>query len=299
LEILSYRKDGSSFWNAIRIAPVHDADGSIIAFVSILRDVTEERLREAQERQHQKLEALGQLAGGIAHEINNLLQPILTLGNLNLKRADLPSSIHEDFTDILSSARQCRDVVHAVLAFARKESAPSEPVRLDTAVESTLTFAQGVLPPSIQVRGHINGGSAVAMVGRTELTQVLMNLLTNAMDAMEGTGLITVTLENGQKDDRSCRLTVCDQGCGMDEPLQQRIFEPFFTTKPQGKGTGLGLSVVHGIVRSWGGSIAVHSAKGQGTRVEIVIPCTVGQAEPMPGVSKRATTAPLLAARTS
>lgn len=270
-EMINYRKDGAPFWNMVRLAPVLDPSGSTLAHVAVLWDTTEAHRHEAEELQRQKMEALGQLAGGIAHEINNLLQPVITLSNLNIGAPDLPAPVREDFADILSAGRQCRDVVGAVLAFARKEGAATRPLVLGDAVCRALSFARGVLPPAVIIDSRIGDREAIAMISATELTQVLMNLLTNAADAMDRSGTVTVTLDRLPAA-AGLRLTIGDEGCGMDERVRQRLFEPFFTTKPQGKGTGLGLAVVHGIVRGWRGSISVTSAPGRGTSFEITFP---------------------------
>ncbi|MGQ9370631.1 PAS domain-containing sensor histidine kinase [Azospirillum sp. A39] len=272
-ELLNYRKDGSAFRNRVRMAPVKDRQGRVVAHVSVLWDVTAERDREAEERQRQKLEALGQLAGGIAHEINNLLQPVVSLAGLNLRHPADPEVLRTDLSEILDCARQCREVVGAVLAFARRETTATAPLLLDEAVRAALSFVRRALPPSVTVEDAVAVTGAAALVGRTELTQVLTNLLTNAADAMDGRGTVTVALEAaGEPAAPAWRLSVRDRGCGMDAAEQQRVFEPFYTTKGPGKGTGLGLSMVHGIVRSWGGSITVESARGQGTTVAVMIP---------------------------
>lgn len=275
-EMINVRKDGASFWTMVRIAPVLDADGRALAHVAVLWDTTEVHRHSAEELQRQKMEALGRLAGGIAHEINNLLQPVITLSNLNLASADLPPPVREDFADILSAGRQCRDVVGAILAFARKDGTATQPLVLGDAVCRALGFARGVLPRTVQIESRIGDRESLAMIGATELTQVMMNLLTNAADAMGWTGTVTVTLDRLPAEEPAgpgrFHLTVGDQGCGMDERVRQRLFEPFFTTKPQGKGTGLGLAVVHGIVRGWRGAISVSSAVGKGTTFEITIP---------------------------
>ncbi len=275
-EMINVRKDGASFWNMVRIAPVFDADGRTLAHVAVLWDTTEVHRHSAEELQRQKMEALGQLAGGIAHEINNLLQPVITLSNLNLGSADLPAPVREDFADILSAGRQCRDVVGSILAFARKDGTATQPLVLGDAVCRALAFARGVLPRTVLIESRIDDRESLAMIGATELTQVLMNLLTNAADAMGWAGTVTLTLDRLSAECPAgpgrFHLTVGDQGCGMDERVRQRLFEPFFTTKPQGKGTGLGLAVVHGIVRGWRGTISVSSAVGKGTTFEITIP---------------------------
>lgn len=277
VEVVSYRKDGTTFLNRQHIAPVRDGKGHIFAHVAVIWDITDEREREREEHQRQRLESLGQLAGGIAHEINNLLQPIITLADLNLRDGALPTDergrlVAADLADILSAARQGREVVGAVLAFARSDSAAPSPdlIVVADAVASALTLARNALPRQIRLIAMVEADQARAPITQTELTQVLMNLLTNASDAMAGRGTITVRLAD---QDDQLSLTVSDHGSGMDEEARRRAFDPFYTTKPVGRGTGMGLAVVHGVVRRWTGKILVESQPDAGTTITVVIPC--------------------------
>jgi signal transduction histidine kinase len=257
--------------------------------VGTRRDVTLTRQQEKTEREREKLAALGQLAGGIAHEINNLLQPALTFPELicdRLPADDLES--REDLDMILASAKQARDIVRGILLYARKQDPAL--LRLDLAAETrtALDFIRKLLPPGISLRMENLHDGTMAAVNKTQLVQILTNLLVNAGDAMNGQGSIIVTLDEthpslaeasalGLATDRPYfTLTITDDGCGMDKAVESRIFEPFFTTKPIGRGTGLGLSVVYGILRSWGGAIAVTSALGQGTTFTLYIPTAPG-----------------------
>jgi len=224
--------------------------------------------------QRRKLEALGRHAAGVAHEVNNLLHPMITLSQRNLRVANLPADIREDLGDILAAGRQCRAVVGTLLAFARERCAAYEPLVFGEAVLRALDVARKVLPPSVTVASTIRERSASAHVHESEVTQVLVNLLSNAADAVDGAGTVTVSLDMVRGAAPHLRLSVSDRGAGMSEETRLRIFDPFFTTKPPGRGTGLGLALVQDIVHGWRGSIDVRSAEGGGTTIEIRVPVT-------------------------
>ncbi len=268
----------------------HTSDGGT---VGIHIDVTEARLREGAEREREKLAALGQLAGGVAHEINNLLQPAITLPEMvrdRLPPDDLES--REDLDCVVEGARKVREIVRNILLFARKEDPRLVPLDLAVELRAAIGFVRGLMPPSISVceenlEAHL--GCRVA-ANKTQLTQVLTNLLVNAAQATKGTGTVTVSVSTTQPTAEEASelsvepgrsylaVSVADTGSGMDAATQAHIFEPFFTTKPIGQGTGLGLSVVYGILRSWGGAIMVRSALGQGTTFILHVPL-IGVAE--------------------
>ncbi|HVJ53070.1 MAG TPA: PAS-domain containing protein [Aliidongia sp.] len=257
-------------------------DGGI---VGTRRDVTQTRHQERVEREREKLAALGQLAGGVAHEIANLLQPALILPELvrdRLAADDVES--REDLEIVLINVRQAREIVRGILLYARKE----EPalVQLDLAAEigAALAFIRPLVPPGVALRVESLPGGTMAAVNKTQLTQILTNLVVNAGHAMNGHGSVTVALGTASPAVDEAQtlgieagkpyltLSVTDDGCGMDASVQSHIFEPFFTTKPLGHGTGLGLSVVYGIMRSWGGAITVDSTPGRGTIFTLYIP---------------------------
>ena len=268
----------------LKVVERRTSDGGV---VGIRVDVTEARARDAVEREREKLAALGHLAGGVAHEINNLLQPALVLPGLvrdRLQPGDEES--RADLECVLDGVRKVREIVRNILLFARRE----EPVlaKLDLIDElcAALSFVRGLMPPSVTVREKgldPYRGCRVA-VNKTQLIQVLTNLLVNAAQATRGTGTVTVSAERIEPSaaaaDRMSiafgrpylSVAVADTGSGMDEATQARIFEPFFTTKPVGQGTGLGLSVVHGIMRSWNGAITVDSALGVGSTFTLYLP---------------------------
>jgi signal transduction histidine kinase len=237
----------------------------------------------------QKLEALGTLAGGVAHDLNNALVPVLSLSKLVLAKLEPDSREHLSVEMILAAGRRARDLVRQVLAFSRKTAADRKPVALDTLVDDVLRALRPSFPPGIAIEQRFSTVPPVA-ADRGQLEQVLSVLLSNAAQAItDGVGIITIELAG---DDRqltagppstgqgpSVRFTLRDTGCGMDAETKRRIFEPFFTTKEVGRGTGLGLAVVHGIVAAHGGQIAVESEPGVGTRFDIFLPCIAAKAD--------------------
>jgi len=268
----------------IQVDERRTADGGV---VGTRVDVTEVHKREAFEHDRQKLAALGQLAGGVAHEINNLLQPAIIFPEMiaeRLPETDIES--REDLASILDSARKARDVVKNILRYARKEELVLEPLDMIAEVEAALAFLRDLLPRTVAFEVSIGDGSCRPMVeaNKTQLTQVLTNLCVNATHAMQDRGTIAIAIAQCAPDQAEAArleiepgraymsLAVRDTGCGMDAETQARVFEPFFTTKPVGHGTGLGLSVAYGILRSWGGAIAVTSAPGQGATFTLYIP---------------------------
>ena len=260
------------------------SDGGVVA---IRTDVTVARKREASEREREKLAALGHLAGGVAHEINNLLQPAIIFPELLAERlpADDVES-REDLATILDSARKARDIVKNILRFARQEELALVPIDPIVEIAAALAFVRDLIPPTVTIQESVAHAPARCLVAanKTQLAQVITNLVVNAGHAMQDRGTITVTVsERRLKPEEAAPLeiqtgasylviAVADTGCGMDAATQARIFEPFFTTKPIGQGTGLGLSVVYGILRSWKGAITVASAPGRGATFSLYIP---------------------------
>jgi signal transduction histidine kinase len=270
-------------------------DGGI---VGLRIDVTEARRQEAAEREREKLASLGQLAGGVAHEINNLLQPALTFPDLirdRLPPEDLES--REDLELVLDSVRKAREIVRNILLFSRKQEPTLETADLAVETDNALKFIRGLLPPGISLRPNIGLAGVMAAVNKTQLTQVLTNLVVNAAHATGGRGTIEVSLGQARPSTDQAgalgieagavylTLAVADNGTGMDGSTLSHIFEPFFTTKPLGEGTGLGLSVVFGILRSWKGAIAVDSTVGSGTVFTLYIPM-VDQDQPTYGTAE-------------
>lgn len=254
------------------------------AIAGICHDVTEHASRQVQkdQRQRQRLEAIGELAGSMAHEINNLLQPII--GIVEILQEDLgpQSPQQDDLAIVLDSARQAAAIIRDVLVFARpSDGGDGRPHPLRSTVETAVRFVRALLPPSVAMECHIADG----VEGQTELDtndmrQVLTNLVTNAAHAMGGAGIVRIGLQAlagppplvEVRAGRLVELSIADNGSGIDPAIQALIFEPFFTTKQVGEGTGLGLSVVFGIVRRCGGTITVDSNPGKGSTFRLFLP---------------------------
>jgi two-component system cell cycle sensor histidine kinase/response regulator CckA len=253
------------------------------------RDVTELRAAEHRERdlerqlQHaQKLDALGTLAGGIAHDLNNTLVPVMGLAKITMRRLPVDSREHANLATILRAGERARDLIGQILAFSRKDAPTRHPVDLAALLRDSLKMLRASLPATIRIDEKIQDGAWVS-ADAVQLHQVVINLFVNAAQAI-GHNMGTITVELGTAgadqpvghsavaDAPFVRLSVCDTGCGIDEPTQRRIFEPFFTTKAVGEGTGLGLSLVHSIVTQHGGRITVASRIGEGTRFDIYLP---------------------------
>jgi signal transduction histidine kinase len=245
---------------------------------ALKRAEAERRALERQVHHSQRLEALGTLAGGVAHEINNALVPVIALTKMVAGKLPDDSRERRNLGVVVTGAERSRDLVKQILAFSRKEEEERrrESVDLGAVLREALQLMRATLPASIRVAEDIEPAPAITG-DPSQLQQVIVNLMTNAAQAIgQEQGRITVSLrpDAGGAD---LRLSVADTGCGMDETTLARIFEPFFTTKPVGEGTGLGLSMVHGILKGHGGRIEVKSAPGQGTCFDLVLPIPEAQ----------------------
>lgn len=284
-ELKCVRRDGSSFLANLQVAPVRDHPGrDATTFVFNLRDITEDRQRAELLLQSQKMEALGQLSGGVAHEINNLLQPVLALSELGQDIVDSdPVRVRKYLEVIASSGRKARDVVRQVLTFAPRDVPQLGAYPIAVLVSDALNLLHSGLPPGTLLNVVIDAGDAQALVNPTQVSQVILNLVKNAADAMQGNGTVDVELKLAELDQvtatalslkagRWITLRVTDHGCGMDAYTLSRVFEPFFTTKLAGKGTGLGLAVAYSIVTGWGGLLKLDSEVDKGTTAMVYIP---------------------------
>jgi signal transduction histidine kinase len=267
---------------------MRDDTGQPLKLIGVIRDVTDlreaERRRDELERElmhSQKLEALGTLAGGVAHDLNNTLLPILALSKLALDELPEASPVRGDIEVIIRASEHARDVVKQILAFSRKQDLVKREVDLVAVTREALRMLRAGLPATIQIIEQI--APAPPLFGdASELHQVIVNLVTNAAQAIGGgVGRIIVRIWAASEPPNSVEavqgrpavyLSVADTGCGIDRVTVDRIFEPFFTTKEVGEGSGLGLSVVHGIVTGHGGAIVVHSQPGEGTQFILSFP---------------------------
>ena len=261
---------------------------------SIIYDITEFRQMEEQLRQARKMESIGLLAGGVAHEFNNMLAVILGYTQLALERTAADDPLHADLQEILRAAEHSARITSQLLAFARRQPIQPRVFDLNTAIPDLLALLTRLIGERIELVWQPAPGELPVRMDPAQLDQVLINLCLNSRDAITGAGTITIATAMGPCTCETCAgaspgpgpervlLTVRDTGCGMDEATRERIFEPFFTTKAPGKGTGLGLPTVHGIVHQHGGCIELTSAPGEGTTVTLALPLAERQAEPTP-----------------
>ena len=267
---INRRKDGSEFEEDATISPIKDLAGTIVSYVAVKRDVTQEVALEAQLRQSQKMEAIGSLAGGVAHDFNNILQALLSQAQLLQTHAHDPERVKELSAELGQQISHGASLTRQLLLFSRRETAKPELLDLNASVRDATKMLQRLVRANIALEIVLAPESVPVNVDRGQLEQVLVNLTLNAADAMPDGG--TLTIRTGALAGGRVWLSVEDTGTGIPEAIRERIFEPFFTTKGAAKGTGLGLSVVHGIVTRSGGRIEVGSVEGQGTVFKVILP---------------------------
>jgi len=300
------RKDGTRFWASIVIDPVREPDGTLRGFAKVTRDITERRevqleLERAREAlfQSQKMEAIGQLTGGVAHDFNNLLTAVI--GSLELVRKRLPADDRNLLLidNAMQAARRGATLTQRMLAFARRQELDPELASVAALVTGMTTLFDHTLGPSIVLDVDCPASLPPVRVDVNQLEMALLNLVVNARDAMPRGGVIAISAREATADPASTfplpagryvRLSVRDQGHGMDAITLARATEPFFTTKGVGKGTGLGLSMVHGLAEQLGGRLQLESVPGIGTTASLWIPMAAGadalshHSEPAPAV---------------
>jgi signal transduction histidine kinase len=262
-----------------------------VDFVGAVRDVTEEKWAQAERerleqrlRQAAKMEAVGRFAGGIAHDFNNVLAGVLAYGEMAFDEAPADSPRKRYAQNVLNAASRGRELVEQILTYSRSQRGKREPVDVTHVVAEALELLRGSLPAGIRLETSAPASPLVAIGDATQLHQVVMNLCSNAIQAMRAGGILRVLLETEELSGeralshgtlgagRYLRLIFADSGSGMDEATLARIFEAFFTTKEVGQGTGLGLSLVYAIIADSGGAIDVKSAPRQGTTFTIYLP---------------------------
>jgi signal transduction histidine kinase len=297
------RKDGSQFWAHVVIDPLLEANGRLVGFVKMTRDVTEHvRAREELERtrqalvQSQKMEAVGQLAGGIAHDLNNVLTTVI--GNLDMfpRRAQVDeAAARELLAAAMRGAESGASLVAKLLVFARRQVLEPAVIDLSKLVADLSSLLRSALGGAVKLEVVLADDLWRTSIDPNLLENALLNLVINSRDAMPGGGLVTIETVNVSLDDDDARthdmapgqhvvLAVSDNGNGMDDATRARAFEPFFTTKPPGRGSGLGLSQVYGLVKQSGGHIDLESEPGRGTTIKVYLPRVVAdeKTEPTP-----------------
>ena len=269
--------------------PVFDESGKISGAIEMVEDITARLSLESQFRQAQKMEAVGRLAGGVAHDFNNMLGVIL--GHVELALDEVPSSsqILTDLLEIQKAATQSSNLTRQLLAFARKQTITPIVLDLNDTVADMISMLGRLIGEDIELAWIPDGNPCPVLMDPSQINQILVNLSVNARDAVAGIGKITIETTTVKLEETYCsihtgsipgqyvQLTVSDNGCGMDQEVLGNIFEPFFTTKGMGQGTGLGLSMVYGVVKQNQGFISVESSPGRGTAFQIFFPRHAGE----------------------
>ncbi len=291
MELRGRRKDGTSFPLEISLGPLVTSEGTWIS--STVVDISERKKLEQQLQVSQRLESVGQLAAGIAHDFNNILTAITGNAKLALSALVADHPVRENVAEIQKASLRATQLVRQILTFGRQQAPKREVIRLAPVVDEALKLIRAALRAGIDIRTHFDPELPDVFADSTQIHQVVMNLATNAADAMtnQSVGLLEIRSESVTVDADLARVTpdlhegayvrlsIRDSGCGMDKATTARIFEPFYTTKPVGEGTGLGLSVVHGIMKTHGGAITVYSETGKGTVFQLYLPAAQVAAE--------------------
>jgi len=300
------KKDGSLIWGNLTINAIKDLDGNIVGRRCMVRDITDQVKIEAQLQQAHKLEAIGTLAAGIAHDFNNILGMIsgyTELAQLNVPGTDPAGA---SLTAVLKATDRGKELVKQILTFSQNGEQEYRPLQLSHHVEQALKLVKVSMPKNIEVRRNIDNESGVVFADPTQIHRMLLNLCTNAAQAMEQGGKLEVSVKGVDLDANAVfqhpnlnpgpyvMLTVSDSGHGIKDTIRERIFDPFFTTKEPGRGTGMGLAVVQGIVNSHGGAITVESEAGNGAdfkvylpRIEARVTPEIGEVETIPTGTER------------
>ncbi|HVN20772.1 MAG TPA: response regulator [Dongiaceae bacterium] len=284
-EVTNRRKDGTLYCEEMTITPVRSAGDGYSHYVAIKKDVTEKQQLEAKSRQAQKMEAIGTLAGGVAHDLNNWLTVIE--GNVDMLYQLLPQDLIlcvDELEDIRNAAKSAGTLTKQLLAFSRNQVLQPRVITPNAVISETAQLLNRLLGEDISLSLELAPDAGNVRVDPSQLQQVILNLAVNARDAMPKGGSLNISTANCEfvsmvgvtpqivQPGSYVRLCLRDTGTGMDEITLQRAFEPFFTTKPLGKGTGLGLATVYGIIKQSGGCIFLHSEPGKGTEVEVLLP---------------------------
>ncbi|MBA4364927.1 MAG: hypothetical protein C0398_02830 [Coprothermobacter sp.] len=265
------RKDGTAVSVNLTVSPLWNPGEPPLHLIGLVEDITERKQAEAQLRQSQKMEAIGELAGGVAHDFNNLLTGIL--GNIALMRSSLPPTdpLLENLNAAETAARQAADLTKGLLTFGRRAVVSAVPLDMAEAVDTTLVMLKQSLPATIDIVRDVEPTTWSVLADRSQIVQVILNLAVNARDAMQSKGTLTIRTRNevlGQeyvqkhplaRPGEFVHLSVADTGPGIPDEIREHLFEPFHTTKPTGSGTGLGLSIVYGAVKQAGGWVTADS----------------------------------------
>jgi two-component system, cell cycle sensor histidine kinase and response regulator CckA len=288
------RKDGKRIEVSVSTAPLRDVSDTAVGVIFMYSEVTERRQLEEQLRQAQKMEAVGQLAGGVAHDFNNVLAVIMSYGDLMLGELGADDPMSADLREVTAAAARAAGLTRQLLAFSRRQVLQPHVVQLNTLITNLEKMLRRLLRENIELTMKLETGLGYVYADAGQIEQVLVNLVVNARDAIPDAGDIAIATSNVELDAEYGRLhagapagayimvSVGDTGGGMTPEIQARIFEPFFTTKERDRGTGLGLSTVYGIVKQSGGFVWCYSEPGKGTTFKIYLPRVESADDPMP-----------------
>jgi len=293
-ESVRVTKSGQHLNVSISVSPIYDADGTIVGASAIARNVTAQKRTEEQLRQAQKMEAVGRLAGGVAHDFNNILGIIIACSELLRGRIDPDDGLLEYVNNIRKAADRGASLTKQLLSFSRRQPANPRLLDLNERLRDVINLLRPLMGDDIEISLRPRADSAIVEADPSQIDQIVLNLAVNARDAMPRGGKLIIETASQAFDEvfadrhrplapgKYAMLSVSDNGSGMDKDTVARIFEPFFTTKEAGKGTGLGLSTVYGIVKQSGGNIWVYSEPGRGTTFKIYLPSAEHKLEHLP-----------------
>jgi PAS domain S-box-containing protein len=295
------RKDGSRITLDMVVKPVIDQDGRLSSIIASCKDVTYEIMREEQLKRTQRLEAIGRLTGGIAHDFNNVLSAVIGYTELAADDLDPESDSAQKLLEVLKSANRAKEMIAHLISFSRQEESRTEIIELVDHVKESVRFLKSYIPKNIRIAENYKADKSTMVAVPGQIHQIIINLGTNAMHAIQGDqGLLEVSVENISFSSQDLiafpeldqahyyKVSVRDNGCGIEENLIEHIFDPYFTTKSASEGTGLGLSIVHSIVHAHRGAVRVESRVGLGTTFSVYLP--QHQSDPwFPGVVENGT----------
>jgi len=274
-----------------KASPLFDRAGKVVGAIESLRDITEIKHLETRLRQSQKMESIGTLAGGIAHDFNNILTSLMGYTSLIQMKMDKDSPLRSYVDQVLSASQKAADLTRSLLTFSRQQPVTLAPLDMNDTIKGTKKLLKRLLTEDIELRTSLAEEDTVVMADKSQLDQILFNLVTNARDAMPNGGRLAIAtritdIDEGfisthgfGKPGRYFLLSVSDTGIGMDDSTREKIFDPFFTTKETGKGTGLGLATVYGIIKQHNGHVSVYSELGHGTTFRIYLPAVSTKAD--------------------
>ncbi|MGC8832871.1 MAG: ATP-binding protein, partial [Armatimonadota bacterium] len=280
--MLGSKTDGSRYHANVNLSPIYGNDGKLAGYMLLIRDISEEVILQQQLEQAQKMEAIGRLAGGVAHDFNNILTAIGGFADILASKLDRGNPHRKYVEHIQNSVDKASALTKQLLAFSRKQVVEPKPLRINDVIAEIEPMLRSIIGEDIMLTTILK--EAVVTVDPSQIEQVIMNLVVNSRDAMPQGGHLTIETAKVWLDEAYCQrhhdttpgeyamLAVTDTGCGISPDVLPHIFEPFFTTKEKGKGTGLGLSTVYGIVKQNGGSVWVYSEVGKGTTVKVYLP---------------------------